>query len=37
MAWDDPELAIEWPISDPILSERDRNAPSLAEIEPTLA
>jgi dTDP-4-dehydrorhamnose 3,5-epimerase len=32
VAWDDPELAIEWPISDPILSERDRNAPRLAEV-----
>jgi dTDP-4-dehydrorhamnose 3,5-epimerase len=32
VAWDDPELAIEWPISDPLLSERDRNAPRLAEL-----
>ena len=32
VAWDDPELGIEWPIADPILSERDRNAPGLAEI-----
>jgi dTDP-4-dehydrorhamnose 3,5-epimerase len=31
IAWDDPEIGIEWPISDPVLSERDRNAPSLAE------
>jgi dTDP-4-dehydrorhamnose 3,5-epimerase len=34
VAWDDPELAVEWPISDPILSERDRNAPRLAELDP---
>ena len=31
IAWDDPELAIEWPVSDPVLSERDRSAPKLAE------
>jgi len=31
VAWDDPEIGIEWPISDPMLSERDRRAPSLAE------
>jgi dTDP-4-dehydrorhamnose 3,5-epimerase len=32
VAWDDPELAIEWPISDPVLSDRDRSSPPLAEI-----
>ena len=32
VAWDDPEIGVEWPISDPILSERDRNAPRLAEL-----
>jgi dTDP-4-dehydrorhamnose 3,5-epimerase len=32
VAWDDPEIAIHWPISDPILSERDRNAPSLTDL-----
>ena len=32
VAWDDPEIGIEWPISDPILSERDRGAPRLAEL-----
>ncbi|CAN5545079.1 dTDP-4-dehydrorhamnose 3,5-epimerase [soil metagenome] len=36
VAWDDPELAIEWPVSDPILSERDRSAPSLAEASPNV-
>jgi dTDP-4-dehydrorhamnose 3,5-epimerase len=37
IAWDDPELAIEWPISDPILSDRDRGAPSLAEVAASLS
>ena len=31
VAWDDPRSAIEWPIDDPMLSERDRSARSLAE------
>jgi dTDP-4-dehydrorhamnose 3,5-epimerase len=31
IAWDDPEIAIAWGISDPIISEKDRNAPKLAE------
>jgi dTDP-4-dehydrorhamnose 3,5-epimerase len=32
VAWDDPEIAVHWPISDPILSERDRSAPRLADL-----
>jgi dTDP-4-dehydrorhamnose 3,5-epimerase len=32
IAWDDPEVGIEWPVSDPVLSERDRSAPRLAEV-----
>lgn len=31
--WDDPDIGIEWPIREPILSEKDKNAPSLIEIE----
>ncbi len=32
IAWDDPDIAIEWPVPDPQTSERDRSAPRLAEI-----
>jgi dTDP-4-dehydrorhamnose 3,5-epimerase len=31
VAWNDPELAIAWPVSEPILSERDQQNRSLAE------
>ncbi|HEY6671736.1 MAG TPA: dTDP-4-dehydrorhamnose 3,5-epimerase [Solirubrobacterales bacterium] len=37
IAWDDPEIAVHWPIPDPVLSDRDRSAPRLAEVAPTLA
>ena len=36
IAWDDPEIKVHWPISDPILSERDRSAPTLAELSASL-
>jgi len=36
IAWDDPELGVEWPISAPLLSERDKTARTLAEIVDTL-
>jgi dTDP-4-dehydrorhamnose 3,5-epimerase len=32
IAWNDPEVGVEWPIPDPVLSERDTSAPRLAEI-----
>jgi dTDP-4-dehydrorhamnose 3,5-epimerase len=30
IAWDDPALAIDWPVAEPMLSERDRHNPTLA-------
>lgn len=31
--WNDPEIGISWPIDNPILSEKDRNAPLLKDAE----
>jgi dTDP-4-dehydrorhamnose 3,5-epimerase len=32
IAWDDPDVGVEWPISNPVLSERDKMAPRLSDI-----
>ena len=34
--WNDPQLAIRWPLDQPILSAKDRSAPLLAEAAPLL-
>ena len=35
-AWDDPDGGVEWQVEEPLLSERDKTAPRLAEIAETL-
>jgi dTDP-4-dehydrorhamnose 3,5-epimerase len=32
IAWDDPDIGVDWPLADPRLSDRDRDAPRLAEV-----
>ncbi len=34
--WNDPDIALDWPIDEPLLSDRDRAAPTLREIEDRL-
>ncbi len=36
IAWNDPELGVRWPVDEPILSERDNNAPRLSELADAL-
>ncbi len=36
IAWNDPALGIPWPVDAPIVSERDRQNPTLAEIKADL-
>jgi dTDP-4-dehydrorhamnose 3,5-epimerase len=36
IAWDDPQVGVEWPVDTPLLSERDKQAPRLSEVADTL-
>jgi dTDP-4-dehydrorhamnose 3,5-epimerase len=36
VAWDDPDIGVEWPIDEPLLSERDLSAPKLADVRDEL-
>jgi dTDP-4-dehydrorhamnose 3,5-epimerase len=36
IAFDDPAIGIAWPVDEPLVSERDRSNPTLAEIAPEL-
>lgn len=33
LRWDDRAIGIDWPIDDPILSERDRSFPTISEVD----
>ena len=35
LVWNDPSLGIEWPVDEPVLSERDRAHPTLAGLDKT--
>jgi len=35
IAWDDPGIAVRWPVSDPVLSDKDKKLPTLSEVEKT--
>jgi dTDP-4-dehydrorhamnose 3,5-epimerase len=36
IAWDDPDVGVEWGVENPLLSERDTSAPRLAEVADSL-
>ena len=36
IAWDDPDVGVDWQVAGPLLSERDKAAPRLAEIGDSL-
>jgi dTDP-4-dehydrorhamnose 3,5-epimerase len=36
IAWNDPDVGVDWQVADPLLSERDKSAPRLAEVRDQL-
>ena len=36
IAWDDPDVGVEWRVYEPLLSARDTSAPTLAEVAESL-
>jgi dTDP-4-dehydrorhamnose 3,5-epimerase len=36
IAWDDPEVGVDWQVAEPLLSQRDKDAPHLSEIADSL-
>jgi dTDP-4-dehydrorhamnose 3,5-epimerase len=36
IAWDDADVGVDWRVEEPLLSQRDKDAPSLAEIADSL-
>ena len=32
--WNDPDIGIEWPVAEPVLSAKDAAAPKLADVDP---
>jgi dTDP-4-dehydrorhamnose 3,5-epimerase len=33
LAWNDPEVGVEWPVADPLLSAKDRDGKTLAQLQ----
>ena len=36
IAWNDPDVGVEWPVDEPLLSQRDTQAPRLADVADSL-
>jgi dTDP-4-dehydrorhamnose 3,5-epimerase len=34
VAWDDPDLGVDWPVAEPVLSDTDRANPTLRQLHP---
>ena len=36
IAWDDPDIGVDWQVEEPLLSERDKGAPKLSDVADSL-